>query len=96
MLEDFNIPLGYPHDLAGTESMFEVKKGEIIHICLGEYVIPSNQSISQCLFGCYKGDFQPLFMDVLFLEANESYRGGKIFRDITKQVLRDYKLNQIL
>jgi hypothetical protein len=96
MLEDFSIPLGYPHDLVGTDSMFDLKKGDILPICSGEYVLPESSRIYDSLFGCYKGDFQPLFISILFLESNEVKFGGKLFRDITQQVLRDNKLNHIL
>ena len=91
---EFNIPLGYPSDEELSESL-EIKKGQIFAVSRGEYSTAEG-FIKSCIFVFYGKRFSPSYLNIAFLEINELSRGGKVFIDVTKNVLRENKLNQIL
>ena len=74
----------------------ELKKGQIFGIAEGEYLHPKRPGvILSNSFLLLKKFFQPCLLSKEFIILNE-YPQGKLFLDVTQNVLREQKLNQIL
>ena len=94
LLNDFNIPLGFPTDSHSSETL-ELKKGDVFAISIGEYIDITND-IKESLFITCNDTFSPCFMSCEFLKLNEIKSHGKLFVNVTTKVLRNKKINQIL
>jgi len=93
---DFNIPIGHIKSFYSHERIWECKSGDVFAISSGEYQ-DTNEQIKDCLWGVYKGELQPCpAITPDFIEINEIKKGGKVFADVTLNIKRLQKLNQIL
>ena len=103
-LSDFNIPVGHINSTAAWNRGFNDKhkkvwkceKGDVFAISYGEYQ-DTDKQLKMCLWGVYKGELQPCpALTPEFIEINEIKMGGKVFADVTLNIKRLQKLNQIL
>ena len=94
---DFNIPVGHiikPIDK--HEKVWKCEKGDVFALSYGEYQ-DTDKKIKMCLWGVYKDELQPCqVLTPEFIEINEIKKGGKVFADVTLNIKRLQKLNQIL
>ena len=96
LLTDFSIPIGDHWYNSNLDTNLELKKGDIFAVSFGEYQDNDNH-IKECLWLIYNGKLMALkYLSPKFLEANELKSGGKVFVDITINIKRLHKLNQIL
>jgi len=94
---DFNIPVGHINwKTVQHEAVWECEKGDVFALSWGEYQ-DTDKQIKMCLWGFYKGELQPCpALIPEFIERNEIKKGGKVFADVSLNVKRIQKLNQIL
>jgi len=107
---DFNIPVGHINSTAAWsrgfgpvggfndkhEKVWKCEKGDVFAISYGEYQ-DTDKQLKMCLWGVYKGELQPCpALTPEFIEINEIKMGGKVFADVTLNIKRLQKLNQIL
>ena len=94
---DFNIPVGHINWFKLFHVYhWECKKGDVFALSFGEYQ-DTDKRIKDCLWGVFKGELQPCpALTPEFLELNEIKKGGKVFADVTLNIKRLQKLNQIL
>ena len=94
---DFNIPVGHLDWYNDKHNrVWECEKGDIFAISFGEYQ-DTDKQIKMCMWSVFNGDFQPCpALTPEFIEINEIGKGGKVFADVTLNIKRLQKLNQIL
>ena len=91
--DEFIIPLGFPTE-EDVETLYIICGG-IFGVSRGEYAT-SIGSITSRLFVLYGNVFSPSLLNIEFLRVNELSGGGKVFIDVTKNIVRESKLNKIL
>lgn len=99
LLSDFNIPIGIHLNISeqyNTTKVWECKKGDVIAVSIGEYQ-DYDQTIRSCMWGVYNGEFQACpGLSVEFITMNELQKNGKLFADVTLNIKRLQKLNQLV
>ena len=89
LLIDFVIPVGDHWYNSDLDSDLKLKKGDIFAVSFGEYQ-DTDKHIKECLWLIYNDKL----MACPYL--NETKLGGKVFTDVTINIKRLQKLNQIL
>lgn len=104
LLMDFSIPYGLIRPMADNIPCWNCKSGDLIAISLGDYQ-DFDKSIRTSIYVYFNDDIQVCpALSSGFIESNTantrlsklSSNGGKLFRDVTLNVKRMVKLNQII
>lgn len=95
LLTDFSIPI-WGDTIHHTDQTLDLKKGDIFAVSFGEYQ-DTDKHFKECLWLFHNGKLTALkYLNPEFLELNELKSGGKVFADVTVNIKRLHKLNQIL
>ena len=96
LLIDFVIPIGDHWYNSNLYRYLELKKGDIFAVSFGEYQDTDNH-IKECLWMIYNGKLMACpYLSTNIILTNETKQGGKVFTDVTLNIKRLQKLNQIL
>lgn len=98
VITDFCLPIGfsnYASDLDKIKSL-DLKSGDIIGVALGDYQ-DFDRSIRSCTWTLFNGEIQASpSLSIEFINRNSIHNNGILFCDVTLNVKRMIKLNQII